>query len=62
MKKSIEKHFNRSKIFLLYFYEAYDANLREKKFRQKSTVYSGGTNVFIKFYHLMKKEIDTAKD
>ena len=27
LKKFIEVHFNRSKIFLLYFYDAYDVNL-----------------------------------
>ena len=31
LKKSIEVHFSTSKIFLLYFYNAYDVNLREKK-------------------------------
>ena len=31
MKISIEIHFNRSKIFLLCFYDAYDVNLRKKK-------------------------------
>ena len=35
LKKSIEAHFNRLKMFLLYFYDAYDVNVREKKIRQK---------------------------
>ena len=30
LKKSIEVHFNRSKIFLLYFYDAYDVGLWEQ--------------------------------
>ena len=31
MKESIEVHLNRLKIFLLYFYDAYDVNPQEKK-------------------------------
>ena len=34
-KKFIEEHFNRPKIFLLYFYDAYDINLWEKKVWQR---------------------------
>ena len=46
LKKSIEVHFSRSKIFLLYFYDAYDVNLWEKK----------ETNVLLmEFHHFMKK-------
>ena len=30
LKESIEVHFNRSKIFLLYFYNPYDVNLSEQ--------------------------------
>ena len=54
-KKSMEVDVNRSKIFLLYFYDAYDVNLREKKFGL-SAAYSCRTFVFIKFCHLLKKE------
>ena len=35
LKKPIEVHFNRSKVFLLQFYDEYDVNQREKNFRQK---------------------------
>ena len=35
MKKIIKVHFNRSKIFPLYFHDTYDVNLWEKKVRQK---------------------------
>ena len=51
LKKSIEVHFSRSKIFLLYFY----VNLWEKNFRG-STTYSCRTNVFIELHHFMKKK------
>ena len=30
LKKPIEVHFNRSKFFVLYFYDAYEVSLREK--------------------------------
>ena len=55
LKKSIEVHFNRSKIFPLYFYDAYDVNLWEKKFGRR-TAYLSRANVFIEFYHFMKKK------
>ena len=41
-KKSIEVHFNRAKIFLLYFYNAYNVSSWEKKF----------TNVIIEFHFM----------
>ena len=54
--KKIQKYIsNRSKIFLLYFYDVSDVNLREKKLG-RSTSYSCRTNVFIEFHHLMKNE------
>ena len=55
MKESIEVHLNRSNIFLLYFYDAYDLNLQEK-FRV-SIAYSCKTNVFVEFNHFMKKKV-----
>ena len=55
LKKSMEAHFNRSKIFLLHFYDACDVNLWKKKFG-RSTAYSWRTNDSIKFHHLMKKK------
>ena len=58
--KSVEVHFNRSKVFLLYFYDAYYVNLWEKNFG-RSTGYSCRTNVFTEFHHFMKK-IYTAED
>ena len=42
-EKSIEVNFNKSKIFLLHFYDAYDVNMYEKKY----------ANVFIEFHHFM---------
>ena len=57
LKKSMEAHFNRSKIFLLHFYDACDVNLWKKNFG-RSTAYSWRTNDFIKFHHLMKKKKD----
>ena len=44
-EKSIEVHFNRSKIILLYFYDVYDINLWKTNFG-RSTVYSCRTNFF----------------
>ena len=55
LKKAIEIHFNRLKIFLLYSYNAYDVNLRERNFG-RNTAFSCRTNVFIEFYYVMKKE------
>ena len=55
LKKSIEVHFNRLKIFLLYFYNAYDVSLREKMFC-RSTAYSYRKNAFLEFHHFLKKE------
>ena len=60
-KKSIEEHFNRLKIFLLYFCDAYGINLWERNF-DRSTAYSYRTNVFIESHHFMLKRIDTAED
>ena len=57
MKESIEVHLNRSNIFLLYFYDAYDLNLQEK-FRV-SIAYSCKTNVFVEFNHFMKKRLNS---
>ena len=37
MKKSIEVHFSRSDIFLLYLYNTSDVNLQEKKFGRGTT-------------------------
>ena len=51
LRKSIEVHFNRSKIFLLYFY----VNLWEKNCR-RSTAYSCRTNAFTELHHFMKKK------
>ena len=56
----MEAHFNRPTIFLLYFYDTYDVNLREKNFG-RSTAYSCRTNVFIKFNHLMKRKGHTVE-
>ena len=55
------KHISRSKMFLLYFYDACDV---VKKISAASTGCSCRTNVFIKFHHLMKKKkkIDTVED
>ena len=53
-KELVEVHFSRSEIFVLYFYDAYDANLWGKKFG-RSTAYSCRTNVFIEFHFFMKK-------
>ena len=55
LKKSIEVHFNRQKIFLLYFYEACNVNLWEKKF-VRSTAYLCRTDVFIKCHHFVIKK------
>ena len=52
LKKSIDVHSNRSKIFLLYFYDAYDINLWKNNFG-RSTAYSCRTNVFIESHHFM---------
>ena len=54
-ENSMEVHFNRSKVFLLYFHDAYDVSLWEKNFG-KSTAYSYRTNLFIELHHFMKKE------
>ena len=54
-KKSIEAHFNTSKIFLLQFYDAYGVKLREKNFG-RTAAYLCRTNVFIEFHHFMKKK------
>ena len=60
LKKSIELHFNRRNLFLLYFYDAYDLNLERKKFAKRMGS-SCIANVFIKFRHFTEKRIDTAK-
>ena len=56
LKKCIEVHFNRSKIFLLYFNDC-----EKKKVPQKYGLFIRA-NVFIEFHHLMKKKIDPAED
>ena len=55
MKKSIKAHFKRSKILLLYLYDAYDVNVWEKKFG-RSTAYSCRTNTFSELHHFVEKE------
>ena len=60
-EKSIEVHFNRSKIILLYFYDAYDVSLWEKKVRRKygeqmQNIY---TYRISSFY---EKRVETAED
>ena len=60
LKKCVKVHFNRSKILLLYFYDAYDVSVWEKNFGQ-STAYSC-RNVFIELHHFMKKKKDTPED
>ena len=60
LKKSVGAHFNKSKIFLLHFYNAYNVNLWEKNL-DRSTAYSCRTNVFhqsfiIGFHQFMKKD------
>ena len=55
LKKSTEVHFNKLKIFLLYFYDTYGINLWENTFG-RSTAYSCRTDSFIEFHHFMKKE------
>ena len=49
-----------SKIFLLYFYYAYDANLWEKSFG-RSTAYSWRTNVFTEFHNFTKKNTNSRR-
>ena len=56
LKKSIGEHFNGSKTFLLYFYDAYDVNLWEKNFGE-STAYSCRTNLFAELQHSFSKVI-----
>ena len=56
IKKSIGEHFNGSKTFLLYFYDAYDVNLWEKNFGE-STAYSCRTNLFAELQHSFSKVI-----
>ena len=56
MKESIEVHFNKSKIFLLYFYTSTThMSIREKKNSGLSIAYSWKANAFIEFYHFMEK-------
>ena len=47
LKKSVEEHFNRSNIFLLYFYDTDDVILARRKVRQNKCL--------TEFHHLMKK-------
>ena len=56
LKKSIGEHFNGSKIFLLYFYDAYDVNLWKKNLGE-STAYSCRANLFAEFQHSFSKVI-----
>ena len=55
MKKSIEVHFNRSNIFLLYFYNAYDV-ICEKKNSAEVRLIPAKQMPFYEFHHFMKKE------
>ena len=54
LKKSIELHFKRSKVLMLYFYDIYDVILREKKIG-RSTADLCRTDIFIEFHHFMKR-------
>ena len=61
LKKSIEVHFNRSKIFLLYHYYANDVNMRKKKFG-RNMAYSCRKNVLQKissFYQKKQTQLKT---
>ena len=57
LKKSIEVHVNRSKIFLLYFYDAYDV-IREKKISEEVLFIHAGQMSFFQmnFIVFWKKE------
>ena len=54
-------HLNGSKIFLLYFYEAYDVNLWEQKVPQNYVLFMQNKRLYriLLFY---EKVIDTAED
>ena len=53
LNKSIEVHFNRSKIFLLYFYDAWRQSVKKIG---RNTAYSYRTKFFIEFHDFMKKQ------
>ena len=53
LKKSIEAHFNRSEIFVSYFYDAYDS-LWEKSSVEVRLIHA--EQIFIEIHYLMEKE------
>ena len=60
LKKPIDGHLKRSKIFCCIFMIHNDVNLWKTKLG-RGMAYSCRTNVFIKFYYLMKKEYTQLK-
>ena len=60
LKKSIELHFNRRNLFLLYFYDAYDLNLGGEKVCQKNGFLMHSKCLY-KISTFYGKRIDTAK-
>ena len=54
LKKSIEVHFNRSKIFLLYHYYANDVNMRKKNSAEIWLIHAEKMS-YRKFHHFIKK-------
>ena len=62
LKKSIEVHFKRLRVFLLYFYHVfYEVTVWEKNIG-RSTSYSCRTNTLTEFNHFMEEELDTVED
>ena len=57
----MEVDVNRSKIFLLYFYDAYDVNLREKKFGFKCCLLMQNICLY-KILSFIEKRIDATED
>ena len=55
LKESIEVHLNRSKVFLLYFFDEYDISLSEEKFG-RNTNYSCRPNICRELNHFMKND------
>ena len=53
MKKSLEEHFNRSNIFLLYFYDAYDVNLWGKKSAELRLIHAEQMSLYVKIFLLV---------
>ena len=53
LNKSIEVHFNRSKIFLLYFYDAWRQSVKKIG---RNTAYSYRTKFSIEFHDFMKRQ------